>query len=76
MNQYQIEWSRGPGSGASILRVEIISCYQWGGEGHDLYHVVMVVWTFGMFRILIPAITIPGAAYSSAENVLVHYLRP
>ena len=41
-----------------------------------MYHVVMVVWTFGMFRLLIPAIAIPGAAYSSAENVLVHYLRP
>ena len=74
MNQYQIEWSRGPGSGASILRVEVIYFHQWGG--HDLYHVVMVFWTFGMFGLLIPAIAIPGAAYISAGNVLVHYLRP
>ena len=75
MNQYQIEWSRGPGSRASIRRVEVIYFYQCGG-GNDLYHVVMVFLTFGMFGLLIPVIAIPGAAYTSAENVLVHYLRP
>ena len=39
-------------------------------------HVVMFFLTFGMFGLVFPVIAVPGAAYTSAENVLVHYLRP